>query len=129
MYRVSPFTYMVSGILSTGLANSYIKCSEDELLRFMPPANTICSTYLNSYIRDYGGYLTLESIDSISECVYCTGNDTNIFLNSISSDYSDRWRNWGIVWVYVVFNVVAAIGLYWLIRVPKRRKENVGSGL
>ncbi|KAF2171433.1 hypothetical protein M409DRAFT_63711 [Zasmidium cellare ATCC 36951] len=125
MYRVSPFTYMVSGILSTGLANSYIRCSADELLRFMPPANTTCSTYLDPYIRDNGGYLTPESMDSVSECVFCKGSDTNIFLKSISSDYSDRWRNFGIVWVYVAFNVAAAIGLYWLVRVPKRKKETL----
>lgn len=113
---------MVSGILSTGLANSYIRCSTDELLRFMPPANMTCSTYLDPYIRDNGGYLTAQSMDSTSECVFCTGSDTNIFLKSISSDYSDRWRNFGIVWVYVAFNVAAAIGLYWLVRVPKRKE-------
>lgn len=123
MYRVSPFTYMVSGILSTGLANSNITCSADELLHFQPPTNTTCSAYLDFYIDEHGGYLTPDSMESMTECVFCTGSDTNIFLKSISSDYADRWRNFGIVWVYVVFNVIATIGLYWLLRVPKGKSS------
>ncbi|KAL8834803.1 MAG: hypothetical protein Q9170_003599, partial [Blastenia crenularia] len=67
MYRVSPFTYLVSGMLSTGLANAYITCSTEELLHFSPPPNTTCSTYLSSYIQDLGGYLTPESMASVSE--------------------------------------------------------------
>ena len=27
------------------------------------------------------------------------------------------WRNYGIMWAYVIFNIFAAFGLYWLARV------------
>ncbi|VUC22208.1 unnamed protein product [Clonostachys rosea] len=123
MYRVSPFTYLVSGILSTGLANAQIKCSSEEFLRFSPPSPSTCSEYLAAYIQDNGGYLVPESANSTTECVFCSGSETNIFLKSVSSDYNDRWRNFGIFLVYIVFNIAAAIGFYWLARVPKGRKE------
>ncbi|PSN69556.1 ABC transporter-like protein [Corynespora cassiicola Philippines] len=123
MYRVSPFTYMVSGILSVGLANTQISCATEEFLRFAPPSLSTCSDYLEPYIAAQGGYLTLDSRNSTAECVFCSGSETNIFLNSVSSDYGDRWRNFGISLIYVVFNIAAAVGLYWLARVPKGKRE------
>jgi ATP-binding cassette, subfamily G (WHITE), member 2, PDR len=123
MYRISPLTYLVSGMISVGLANSHISCAPEELLRFSPPPFSSCSTYLADYIDEFGGYLLPDSVNSTVECVFCTGSDTNIFLKTVSADYADRWRNFGILWVYVVFNVVAALGLYWLTRVPKEKKE------
>jgi ATP-binding cassette subfamily G (WHITE) protein 2 (PDR) len=122
MYRVSPLTYFVSGILAVGLGNARITCAPEELLHFSPPAMTTCLDYLTDYMDTQGGYLLPESMNSTTSCKFCTGNDTDIFLKSVSSEYEDRWRNFAITWVYILFNVAAAIGLYWLARVPKRRK-------
>jgi ABC-type multidrug transport system permease subunit len=87
-----------------------------------------CSTYLAPYIETFSGYLTPDSMGSTTECVFCSGSDTNIFLESVSANYGDRWRNLGIFWVYIVFNVAAAVGLFWLTRVPKgKREQNVNN--
>lgn len=128
MYRVSPFTYLVSGMLSVGLANARISCSTEEFLHFSPPSFSNCTTYLAPYIEVLGGYLMPDSMNSTTECVFCSGNETNIFLKGVSAEYGDRWRNFGIFLVYVIFNVAAAVGLYWLARVPKgirRRSDDV----
>ncbi|ORY16214.1 Pyoverdine/dityrosine biosynthesis protein-domain-containing protein [Clohesyomyces aquaticus] len=123
MYRVSPLTYLVSGMLSVGLANSNIACSPEEFLRFSPPSASNCSTFLEPYINAFGGYLKPESMSSTTECIFCTGSETNVFLKSVSSDYGDRWRNLGISWVYVLVNIAGATGLYWLARVPRGTRE------
>ncbi|RMD43205.1 hypothetical protein DV735_g1891, partial [Chaetothyriales sp. CBS 134920] len=123
MYRVSPFTYLVSGMLSVGLANAHISCAPEEFLHFSPPALATCASYLAPYIESSGGYLSAESVNSTSECVFCTGSETNLFLKGVSSDYGERWRNFGIFLVYVVFNVAMAIALYWLARVPRMKRE------
>ena len=125
MYHISPFTYLVSGMLSVGLANAPISCSTEEFLHFSPPSLVSCSTYLAPYIEVLGGYLTPESMNSTSECVFCSVSETNTFLKGVSAEYGDRWRNLGIFWVYVVFNIVAAVGLYWLARVPKGKREKI----
>ncbi|KEF51094.1 ATPase [Exophiala aquamarina CBS 119918] len=122
MYRVSPFTYFFSGVLSVGLANSHITCTAEELLRFSPPSSLNCSTYLAPYIEAFSGYLTPDSIGSTTECVFCSGNDTNSFLKSVSANYAERWRNFGIFWCYTLFNVAAAILLFWITRVPKQKR-------
>jgi ABC-type multidrug transport system permease subunit len=39
--------------------------------------------------------------------------------------YSDHWRNIGVLFAYVGFNIVAAVFLYWLCRVPKHWSRKV----
>lgn len=117
MYRVSPFTYLVSGMLATGLANTKVVCSSIEYLHFDPPSSKTCAEYLDSYISSAGGYL--NNPNATTDCEFCSIGDTNVFLASVNSYYSERWRNWGIMLVYIVINVAGAVGFYWLARVPK----------
>lgn len=120
LYRVSPLSYFVSAVLSTGLAQVSVTCAPNELITIIPPAAQSCGQYMADYISRVGGYLLdPEAGDS---CKYCKIKDTDVFLAAVSSRYADRWRNFGMLWVYIVFNVLAAIGLYWLVRVPKGRR-------
>lgn len=120
MYRVSPFTYMVSGMLSTGLANTRVVCAPNEYLRFQPVGGT-CEEYMSTWKSFAGGYNLYPN--ATDECQFCPMDDTNVFLQQLTSDYGDVWRNFGILWVYIIFNGFAALFLYWLIRVPKVKKE------
>ena len=119
MYRVSPFTYLVSSVMSTGIANTAVVCDPIEFLTFAPSAGKTCSTYMASYISLAGGYLTDASKESTTSCEFCSLGDSNQFLAAVGIHYSDRWRNYGLLWVYIVFNVAGAVFLYWLARVPK----------
>jgi ATP-binding cassette subfamily G (WHITE) protein 2 (PDR) len=58
------------------------------------------------YISRVGGYL--QDSEAISDCKYCKIKETNVFLAGISSDCGDRWRSFGIVWAFIVFDIVAA---------------------
>ncbi|KAM0287021.1 hypothetical protein ACHAQH_000706 [Verticillium albo-atrum] len=121
MYRVSPFSYLVSAMLSTGLANTQVTCSDVELVAFEPLSNQTCGEYLSDYIDSVGGYLVDPS--SRSECSFCPIADTNVFLDSVSSSYDNRWRDFGIGMVYIAFNIAASLALYWLVRMPKGKKK------
>ncbi|KAK9368335.1 ABC-2 type transporter-domain-containing protein [Lipomyces kononenkoae] len=121
MYRVSPFTYLVDAMLSVGVANTQVHCSDIELLSFNPAANLTCGEYMASYVSTSGGQVM--NPDDTSGCKFCTISSTNTFLASVSSSYSHRWRNFGLIWAYIVFNVFSAIFFYWLARVPKRFKK------
>ncbi|TID15216.1 putative multidrug resistance ABC transporter [Venturia nashicola] len=120
MYRISPFTYLVDGILATGLANTNVICAPNEYLNFQPARGT-CGTYMAPYIARSGGYLA--NPNATRNCSYCAIGDTNVFLASVSSSYSHRWRNFGIMWAYITFNVIAALSLYWYARMPKGAKK------
>jgi ATP-binding cassette subfamily G (WHITE) protein 2 (PDR) len=119
MYRISPFTYLVSAMLSTAVANTSVYCAANEFVKFEPLSGMNCEGYMRDYMGVFGGYLQDNS--STTMCSYCAISDTNTFLASVKSDYNDRWRNFGILWVYIIFNVFAALGLYWLVRVPKNK--------
>lgn len=121
MYRVSPFTYLISGMLSTAVANTEVICASNELLHFVPAAGKTCAQYMTNYIEFAGGYLTNPHATDM--CSFCTVKDTNVFLASVSSHYSQAWRNFGIMWAYIIFNIVAALFLYWLARVPKKSSK------
>ncbi|KAH6876526.1 ABC transporter [Thelonectria olida] len=121
MYRVSPFTYLVSAMMSTGLANTDVTCSSNEYIKFEPPSGQTCGEYMATYSKLTGGYL-LDS-ENTSSCSYCTLSSTNTFLKSISASYDNRWRDFGIGMVYIAVNIAASLALYWLVRMPKGKKK------
>lgn len=125
MYRLNPFTYLVSVMLSTGLANSDVQCSLTELLEFMPAANLTCGQYMAPYMAVAGGYLINSTATDI--CYFCTANDTNVFLNQVSASYAHRWRDIGIFIAFIVFDVFATVFFYWLTRMPKGSKHKLGT--
>ncbi|KAL7918043.1 ABC-2 type transporter domain-containing protein [Trichoderma austrokoningii] len=118
MYRVSPFSYLVNGMLSVGVANTVVNCADNEFVRIQPPSGETCGKYLATFVNATGG--NLLNPDSTTECVYCSISETNTYLASIGSHYSERWRNFGLIWVYIIFNIFAALGVYWLARMPKK---------
>ncbi|VDC04768.1 unnamed protein product [Peniophora sp. CBMAI 1063] len=120
MYRVSPFTYLVDGMLSVAVANSPAECSAIENSIVNPPAGQTCGEYFQSYMSLAGG--SLANPDATSNCSFCQVTETNTFLASVSSSYDHRYRNFGILWVYIIFNACAALFFYWLARVPKKSK-------
>ncbi|MCJ1308910.1 hypothetical protein MMC25_002565 [Agyrium rufum] len=120
MYRISPFTYLISAMLSTGVANTNVVCADIEYLHFDPANGQMCGDYMAAYINATGGYL--QNPSATSQCSFCAVGDTNVFLAQVSSYYDERWRNFGIMWAFIIFNVFAALFIYWLARVPKKPK-------
>ncbi|TXT15780.1 hypothetical protein VHUM_00283 [Vanrija humicola] len=121
MWRVSPFTYFVEGMLGTAVANTNVVCADIEFVHFEPQNGATCAEYMAPYISAAGGYLS--NPEATADCSFCPISDTNTFLSAFQIKYSNRWRDWGFIWVYIIFNIGAAIGLYWLARVPKKSKQ------
>lgn len=115
MYHVSPLTYLIAGIAAAGLAGAPIECATEELLRFLPPTNVSCEIYMQPYISYAGGKLVQSGIDA-AKCQYCPLSTNDEFLNNYAMYYDQRWRNLGLQFVYLAFNVAATFGLYWLCR-------------
>ncbi|KAF1813814.1 ABC-2 type transporter [Eremomyces bilateralis CBS 781.70] len=122
MYRVNPLTYIVDGFLGTALANAPMRCASEEIIHFMPPIGRTCGEYLTQYIDNAGGSILNPNAGNNTECQYCPVTDTNSFLTALGVSFDNRWMDFGLMWVFCVFNIVAALGLYWLVRVPKNKK-------
>lgn len=123
VYRVSPLTYLVDGMLSAGLAGTRVICKQREYLRFYPPSGQTCDEYMSPFISMAGGYL--QSPNTTQECHYCQIASTDAFLASSASHPDKKWRTIGLVWVYIGFNIVGAMFAYWLVRVPKNRNHGL----
>jgi ATP-binding cassette subfamily G (WHITE) protein 2 (PDR) len=121
MYRVNPFTYLVSSFLATTLGRAPAHCAETEFQTFFPPQGQTCGEYMAEYMSTAGGYL--RDANATQQCGFCQIDSTDQFLQKVGVNWDTRWRDFGLLWVYIVVNIAAAIFLYWLCRVPKGRKR------
>jgi ABC-type multidrug transport system permease subunit len=117
MYRVSPFTYWIGGMAGAQLHNRAVVCSEAELSTFSPPSGQTCMQYMQKYISVAGGQLL--NPEATSDCNYCSLTVADQYLSSTGIQYSQRWRNFGIMWAFIVFNVFMAVVMYYLVRVKR----------
>ncbi|KAM0548418.1 hypothetical protein ACHAPJ_009904 [Fusarium lateritium] len=117
MYRVSPATYIVGGIMSTAVWGSDVTCADNEILQMHVPENMTCGDFMGPFVKEAGGYLVDRA--STEMCKYCSLATTEEFLGRFYIDYDDRWWHFGLLWVYVIVNIAGALGLYWLFRVPR----------
>lgn len=115
MYRVSPFTYWVSGIVATQLHGRPVTCSGDETSIFDPPSGQTCGEYLKPFL-DQAPEL-LQNHDATEDCRYCSLSVADQYIAGSRIYWDDRWRNFGIMWAYILFNIFIAVLSYWLFRV------------
>lgn len=118
MWRASPFTYLIGGWAGTGLADRDIVCAENELAIFDPPQGQSCGTYLEKYLE--GGALgTLLNPEASVSCEYCPARNADQILAASWIYPSQQYRNLGIMFVYIGFNIAAALALYYIFRVKR----------
>ncbi|KAJ5816604.1 CDR ABC transporter [Penicillium robsamsonii] len=117
MYRVSPFTYWVGGMAGAQLHDRKVICSASELAIFNPPSGQTCGQYLMKYAQAAGGQLL--NPEATSDCSYCSLRVADQYLSTAGIEYGDRWRNFGIMWAFIIFNVFMATLMYYLIRVKR----------
>ncbi|VUC23836.1 unnamed protein product [Clonostachys rosea] len=128
MYRLSPLTYLTEGLALSGLGNATVVCSDIELLNVSLPRNSsngvTCAQYLEAHIKLVGGsVLNPEGTDQCQVCPIANA-DTILALFGMRSGVA--WRNVGIMAAYVVFNMLATFGIYWLARVPRKLNKRTG---
>ncbi|KAI1410222.1 ABC-2 type transporter-domain-containing protein [Hypoxylon sp. FL1857] len=124
VYRASPLTYFIDGMVLAGLANTRIECSNVELLHINPPSdvssNPTCGEYLAPFLQYAGG--SLKNPAATADCLYCQVDQTNHLLQQLGMETEHAWRNVGYMVVYIVFNTLAVYAIYWFVRVPRRSK-------
>jgi len=124
MYRLSPYTYLIEGLLGQGSLSSFlvysnecklknsalaigrleVNCSPVEFSTLNPPSGMTCEQYMNPYISSVGGYLTNPT--ATTACQFCSVRTTDEFLkNAFNIYYDHHWRNLGIFIAFIIFNV------------------------
>ena len=124
MYRVSPFTYLIGGWAGTGLANREVHCAPNELAIFDPPAGETCGSYLSAYFKA-GAPGRLLNPSAQAACQYCPIRNGNQFLAGSGISPLDQYRNLGIGFAYIAFNIFAAIFFYYVFRVRRLSLKSI----
>jgi ATP-binding cassette, subfamily G (WHITE), member 2, SNQ2 len=123
VYYVNPVAYYVKGQIATVLHNQPVVCGEEDLYRFNPPPNQTCSAYAGAWAQSSGGYLV--NGDATSNCGFCQFTVGDQFAASVSSEYSFRWQNYGILLGFTIFEVFLAFFCYWYFSI---RHYGLGTG-
>merc|ERR1712226_111349 len=100
--------------MATTLGKAPAHCAPTEFQTFAPPRGQTCGEYMANYMSMAGGFL--RDANATQECGFCQMVSTDQFLKRVHVSWSTRWRDFGLLWVYVAFNIAAAIFLYWLCR-------------
>lgn len=110
--------------MSSAVANSKVTCANREILRMAPTGNLTCNEFLAAYIEAAGSFVLNPTAQSM--CEYFPLATTNEFLDRFQISYHTRWRDFGLIWVYILVNIVAGLGLT---RYSRSRKGDVASVL
>ncbi|PPQ81326.1 hypothetical protein CVT25_015082 [Psilocybe cyanescens] len=130
MYHLSPFTYLIEGLLGQAIGHQDINCSPIEFVRVDPPSGQTCGAFMAPYISAAGGYLA--NPDATSACEFCSMRTTDQFLGTaFNIFYKNHWRDFGIFIAFSLFNISLIYVLTYLFRIHKgsllpsfRRKKN-----
>ncbi|KAJ5479041.1 hypothetical protein N7530_004550 [Penicillium desertorum] len=111
MYWVTPFHYLLEGFVGVITHNVPVRCIDREESRFSTPAGMSCQDYAGSFAEKAGGYVRDAGNGMCSFCQYSTGNQ---YAKSLNVFYSHKWRNYGILWAYIIFNFTLVFVFSWL---------------
>ncbi|KAJ1940664.1 ATP-binding cassette transporter snq2, partial [Linderina pennispora] len=118
MYRLSPFTYFLEGTLTNDLHGAKVRCRNEELYVFQPPKGMSCSKYADGFVQNYIGYL--NNPNATSNCQYCPYKVGDDYYSALSWNFDHRWRNFGLLFAYLAFNIAFTTFMIKIYKVNKR---------
>jgi ATP-binding cassette subfamily G (WHITE) protein 2 (SNQ2) len=115
MYKVSPYTYFIQSYMLITFHNREVICTPQEFSTIQPPSGQTCGEYLDPFVSSFTGYVANQN--ATSDCLYCQYSVGDQWLATLGVKYSYKWRNVGFMCVYIGFNIVAMLAMYYWIRV------------
>lgn len=111
MYPLTPFHYLLEGLLGLVVHDIPIVCETKELAIFNHPPGYTCQTYVGPYAASAGGYVETLADGMCGYCQYATGDE---YAAGFNVYYSHHWRNYGLFWAYILFNFAVVFVCSWL---------------
>lgn len=68
MYRLTPFTYLIEGLLANAMGGQQVRCRQEEFLTVVPPAGQDCIAFLEPFTAAAPGY---AEVQANGDCGYC----------------------------------------------------------
>ncbi|KAJ4312514.1 hypothetical protein N0V94_007407 [Neodidymelliopsis sp. IMI 364377] len=115
-YYVSPFTWLVSAMMSTGVHNVQVQCAAVEINIFQPPEGQTCGDYAGAFAE--ASMAVLYNPTALKDCQFCQFSVADVYLGALNMSYHNRWRNFGLLLVYTIFNIAAFTCCFYLYSGP-----------
>ncbi|KAK4983719.1 ATP-binding cassette transporter snq2 [Elasticomyces elasticus] len=111
MYWVTPFHYLLEALLALVTHNVPVRCDATELASFAAPPGYTCESYAGPYVAKAGGYVITQANGLCGLCQYANGDE---FAASFNVFFANVWRDYGIFWIYIIFNFAVVFVCSWL---------------
>ncbi|KAL9587945.1 MAG: hypothetical protein Q9203_003238 [Teloschistes exilis] len=111
MYYLTPFRYILEGWLGVAVHGRPVRCADNEFARFLAPPGQTCESYTRSFIAQAGGYVN-TAVDGV--CEFCQYQNGDEFAKGFDVYFSAKWRDYGIVIAFCIFNFIVVFVASWL---------------
>lgn len=91
LYQLTPYTRVLSAMLSTELHGLVIRCQPDEFATFDPPSGQTCAQWADAFVDAAGGYL--NNPNATSGCQYCQYANGDQYYTPLNISFDNRWRD------------------------------------
>jgi len=119
MYKIDPYHYFLEGIVTDVLQEVKVQCKSKEFIPFkLDPSFANCGEYTKEFFTYAPGYL--QNPNSTDMCGYCKYASGEQFFQQFDWSYDHRWRNYGFLWAYVLFNTALVVFFVYVFRKPRR---------
>ncbi|GAA5815227.1 hypothetical protein MFLAVUS_008733 [Mucor flavus] len=120
MYWLDPYHYVIEGLVVNVMDSVEVSCEKEGYIQIPAPPGVTCSEYMADFFTSGGpGYIgNTNATDMCDYCPYRLGND--FYETRIGWSYENRWRDFGILCAYYIFNVFAFMFFVYLFRKAKR---------
>ncbi|KAI8332054.1 ABC-2 type transporter-domain-containing protein [Chlamydoabsidia padenii] len=122
MYWADPFHYFIEGLTVNEMENVAIQCTDSDLIRFTPPPGQTCGQYTQSFFsRGATGHISNPDAMQPEQCGYCQySTGEQFYETNYDWGQNSKWANFGILVLFLCFNISAVVALVYLRRKPRR---------
>lgn len=115
-YYISPFTWLVSAMVSAGTHDVAVRCTVSETNIFQPPQGQTCGEYAGAFAS--ASMAVIYNPNAEQDCQFCQFAVADMYLAAMNMSYNDRWRNFSLLIAYTAFNLAAFTGGFYLYTRP-----------
>jgi ATP-binding cassette subfamily G (WHITE) protein 2 (SNQ2) len=97
-----------------------VRCSSKDFFRFFAPPGQTCGNYTQAFLTYAAGYINNPSASGDELCEYCEYSSGDEYLSSLGWSVDHRWRDFGILACYWIFNMFLGVVFVHIFRKQRR---------
>ncbi|MCJ1367838.1 hypothetical protein MMC16_006973 [Acarospora aff. strigata] len=118
LYYLSPFTYLLGGMVTAVNKNLAVTCSAADLTTFSPPPGQTCGQYAGAWATSAAAQLLNPSATAnCSVCKWTNGDQYLATFHLGGGMWGGIWGYWGIFLLFTVSNLALVYAFTWATKV------------